>query len=104
MAITPVVYRSSSPYATTEYIEGKFLDILNYKKLPAEADDIYQAIGATYEYRPDLMSFDLYKSPEYWFVFALRNRDVLIDPVWDFKAETKIYIPKLNTVLRYLGR
>lgn len=104
MAITPVTYRSSSPYARTEYIEGKFLDLLDYKPFPIEVDDLYRQVGPTYQYRPDLLSFDLYKTTEYWYVFMLRNRDTIIDPVWDFKAETRIYIPKVNTVLKYLGR
>lgn len=103
MTVRSVKYKSSSPYYRTEYIEGKFLDILSYKPLPAEPDDIYKQIGPIYQYRPDLLSFDLYKTTDFWYVFTLRNMDIIKDPIWDFTAEKKIYIPKINTVLRTMG-
>ena len=103
MAIAQTVYKTSSPYYTTQYLDSKFLDILSYRTLTPQADDIYKQIGATYQYRPDLMSFDLYKTADYWWVFAIRNKDTIIDPVWDFKAEKFIYIPKLTTIINQLG-
>ena len=96
-------YKKTSPYSKTGLLDKKFLDILNYRTITAEADDLYRQIGATYQHRPDLLSFDLYGTVDYWWVFIVRNRDVLVDPIWDFKAETKIYIPKLETLRRNLG-
>jgi len=99
----PVSYKSSSPYSTTGLFDGKFLDILDYRTIPPQADDVYKQITATYHRRPDLMSYDLYGTVEFWWVFILRNRDILVDPVWDFTEDKFIYIPKLSTILANLG-
>ena len=40
---------------------------------------------------------------DFWYVFMLRNRDIIIDPIWDFTEDKKIYIPKLSTILQALG-
>jgi hypothetical protein len=103
MAITATSYKSTSPYYGTGYLEGKFLDLLKYRSFPKQADDIYKEIGPTWQYRPDLLSYDLYKTTDYWWVFAVRNKDIIKDPIWDFTAEKSIYIPKLNTILQHLG-
>ena len=103
MAIGTASYKGTSPYVNTNLFDGKFLDILIYKTLPAEPDDIYKPISATYNYRPDLMSFDLYGTADYWWVFIVRNRDVIIDPIWDFVEGKYIHIPKLSTITKILG-
>lgn len=103
MAIGSASYKGTSPYVNTGLFDGKFLDLLNYRTLPAESDDIYTAISSTYHHRPDLMSYDLYGTSDYWWVFIVRNRDVLIDPIWDFTESTYIYIPKLTTIRQSLG-
>lgn len=103
MGIVNVQYKGTSPYYHTPLFDNKFLDILNYKTLQPHADDIYKPIGVTYQYRPDMMAFDLYGSSDWWWVFIMRNRDSLLDPVWDFTADKKIYIPKLSTILEYIG-
>ena len=103
MAISNAVYEPTSPYFSTGLIDNKFLDLLYYKNIPAYVDDIYKAITPTYQYRPDLMSFDLYGKVDYWYVFILRNKDILKDPIWDFTADKKIYIPKLSTIITALG-
>jgi hypothetical protein len=36
-------------------------------------------------------------------VFAQRNANVLVDPLLDFTAGTRIYIPKLDTLKQDLG-
>jgi hypothetical protein len=103
MAITPTSYKSTSPYYGTGYLEGKFLDIMGNRSIPAQSDDLYKQIGSTWQYRPDLLSYDLYKTVDYWWVFAARNKDIIKDPIWDFTAEKSIYIPKLSTILQSLG-
>jgi len=103
MAIGNAVYKSTSPYFNTGLLDNKFLDLLVYRSIPPQPDDIYKPIGATYQYRPDLLSFDLYGKVDYWWVFMMRNRDIIRDPVWDFTPETEIYIPKLSTIITFLG-
>ena len=54
-----VEYRQDSPYGLTR-MQGDYLDILEYRKIPYNTDDVLFTITSTYQYRPDLLAFDLY--------------------------------------------
>lgn len=95
-------YSKTSPYFTTEIVNG-YLDTMSFRDIPNERDDILFEVTATYENRPDLLSYDLYGDARLWWVFAMRNKRVLKDPVYDLKAGTKVYLPKLTTIKRVLG-
>lgn len=95
-------YSSTSPYFKTS-ITNNYLDIIEFRNIPAEKDDILFEITKTYEYRPDLLAFDLYNDVNLWWVFAVRNKDILNDSVFDFVPGLKIYLPKLSTVREALG-
>jgi hypothetical protein len=38
-----------------------------------------------------------------WWVFAVRNPNVIKDPIFDFFPGQTIYIPNKNTLTTYLG-
>jgi|TARA_B100000424_G_C22907560_1_gene482772 hypothetical protein len=88
-----------SPYAKTPVNKAGYLDIFKPRPIPVAGDDILYEILPAYNYRPDLLAHDLYGRKELWWVFAQRNLDVLKDPVFDFVAGTKIYLPQ-GTFLR----
>ena len=71
-------YNSLSPYYSTKITNG-YLDILNLRDIPVLADDILFTLTKIYEYRPDLLAFDLYNDHRLWWVFALRNKDTIRD-------------------------
>lgn len=96
------IYSKTSPYFSTDYSKG-YLDVINFRSIPGEVDDIYFEITKNYEYRPDLLAYDLYKDVGLWWVFAVRNRSILKDPVFDFTAGTKIYLPKITSIRSSLG-
>lgn len=95
-------YNSTSPYYKTAQTNG-YLDVLTYRSIPAEVDDIYFEVTKTYEYRPDLLAHDLYEDVSLWWVFAVRNPDVIKDPVFDLEAGVKIYLPKITSIKTGLG-
>jgi len=95
-------YDATSPYYTTKYSQF-FLDVMNNRDIPKQSDDILTTISLTYQYRPDLMSFDLYGTPALWWVFYQRNPNTLTAPPWDFRAGTRIYLPKESTLKSVLG-
>jgi hypothetical protein len=95
-------YSKTSPYFTTQIVNG-YLDTLNFRDIPNERDDILFEVTSTYENRPDLLAYDLYQDTKLWWVFAVRNKRLLKDPVYDLKAGVKIYLPKLSTLKRSLG-
>lgn len=96
------VYSKTSPYYVTE-LKNDYLDVITFRDIPAEKDDVYFEITNTYENRPDLLAYDLYQESKLWWVFAVRNKSKLKDPIFDMKAGTKIYLPKITTLKRVLG-
>lgn len=96
------MYSKSSPYFNTEIVNG-YLDVMEFRDIPIEKDDHLFEITKTYENRPDLLAYDLYKDSRLWWVFAVRNKRTIKDPVYDFTAGTLIYLPKLSTLRSVLG-
>lgn len=103
MATTNSIYASTSPYYLTNIINGKYLDIMTPRPIPALSSDVYWTITAVYEYRPDTLAFDLYNDSKLWWVFAQRNPNRLKDPLFDFVAGIQIYLPKIDTLKNVLG-
>ena len=95
-------YNSTSPYYTTQYSQF-FLDVMVNRPIPKYPDDQYWTINLTYQYRPDLLAFDLYNNSALWWVFYQRNPNTLIAPPLDFKSGTQIYLPKITTLQSALG-
>lgn len=95
--------KSLSPYAKTTITDQGFLDILNIRPVPSAGDDILYEITTPYTYRPDLLAYDIYGSKDLWWVFAQRNMDILKDPIFDFVAGTKIYLPQPQYLKQNLG-
>jgi hypothetical protein len=96
------MYSNTSPYYKTEIVNG-YLDVMSFRELPNEQNDILFEVTATYEYRPDLLAYDLYEDPTLWWVFSVRNKRILKDPIYDLKAGIKIYLPKKSTLKTVLG-
>ena len=60
---TNSIYPATSPYNTTDIVDTKYLDVLNYRPIPKKPSDVYYTIPAVYQYRPDLLAYDLYNDP-----------------------------------------
>jgi len=95
-------YDSTSPYYETPYSQF-FLDKMVNRPIPKEDDDLSFTINQTYQYRPDLLAYDLYQSGALWWVFYQRNPNTLTAPPLDFKAGTTIFLPKITTLKTVLG-
>ena len=97
------VYSTTSPYYGTPVWGSQFLDLWNGVTIPADVSDALYQIDPPYNNRPDLLAYDLYQDTNLWWVFAVRNPDVIKDPLFDFVAPTVIYIPTYSTVKTALG-
>ena len=95
-------YDATSPYFVTGYSQF-FLDVMENRPIPKENDDRVMIINQTYQYRPDLLAFDLYDNSTLWWVFYQRNPNTLIAPPLDFRVGVQIYLPKITTLRRVLG-
>jgi hypothetical protein len=95
-------YDQASPYYTTQYSQY-FLDTMVNRAIPKLPDDQYFTINLTYQYRPDLLAFDLYENSGLWWVFYQRNPNAISKPPIDFTSGTRIYLPKITTLQSVLG-
>lgn len=95
-------YDATSPYYLTQYSQF-FLDTMVNRPIPQQSDDQQFTINLTYQYRPDLLAYDLYGTATLWWVFYQRNPNTLTKPPLDFKVGTKIYLPKEATLKSTLG-
>ena len=98
----PATYDSTSPYFTTGFTQFYLSPMVN-RPIPKLPDDQQMVINLTYQYRPDMLAFDLYQTPTLWWVFYQRNPNTLADPYGDFIAGTGIYLPKMDLLKQVLG-
>jgi hypothetical protein len=98
----PANYSPASPYYGTQSW-GPYLDTWAGKYIPHDVTDVIYQIDPPYNHRPDLLAQDFYQNPQLWWVFAIRNPDVIKDPIFDFVAPTIIYIPAKDVLIRALG-
>jgi hypothetical protein len=95
-------YDATSPYFDTSYSQF-FLDVMVNRPIPKQTDDVAFEINLTYQYRPDLLAYDLYGTSALWWVFYQRNPNALTKPPLDFTVGTLIYLPKVDTLKSTLG-
>ncbi len=95
-------YTKFSPYYKTSE-NNLYLELLNIRPVPAEADDFQYVIQSQYRHRPDLLAYDVYGNAKLWWVLVQRNLDVIKDPIYDFEPGTIIFLPKQTNLEKYLG-
>lgn len=103
--MTSVTYLPSSLYYATPQVNVNgvsYLDFWTAQIIPASSNDTLMILDNKYQYRADLLSYDLYGTPQLWWVFMLRNPDVIKDPIWDFVTGITIYAPAKAILSGYL--
>ena len=53
-------------------------------------DDL--VVAPKYQYRMDLLSYDLYGTSNYWWIIAMINRNQIQDPIRDLKSGMTIQV------------
>lgn len=97
-------YRPDSFLQNTELRAGRFLGVNQLPKIPRTVNDEVYVIGHGYEQRPDLLAHELYGNSRLWWVFALRNPDVIKDPIRDFRTGISIVLSPRSVVDSVVGR
>jgi hypothetical protein len=102
--MTTVTYNKNSPYYGTDQVM-KYIDYLGFWKgiavLP-NSNDMLMILDSKYNKRPDLLSFDLYGTAQLWWVFMIRNPDVIRDPIYDFITGINLYTPSRDSLKRFM--
>ncbi len=92
------MYDSRSNYIKTPIVDNTYLDIMVDRYIFLDPNDEVYEIEQKYHRRPDLLSYHRYGTSKYWWVFARRNVNILIDPINDFTTGTTIKIPSLKNL------
>lgn len=100
--MSKVEYKKSSPYSTTKQ-SSWFLGNLQFRNIPTDSSDKQLVIQSKYNQRPDLLSFDLYGTPDYWWTFMILNPNALKDPIFDFVTGLTLYTALPDRLSRVLG-
>lgn len=90
-------YSKNSPYSKTQ-MYGDYLDILTPRTVIHDQTDESYTIEEKYNQRPDMLAYARFGSAKLWWVFSMRNKDQLVDPIQDFRAGVTIRIPKIENV------
>ena len=100
MTTTP--YASTSPYSDTPQTSW-YLDLWEGIVIPAYDNDQSLILPGLYNNKPHLLAYDLYGTSRLWWVFSVRNPDVIKDPIYDFVAGIQIYVTDKETLLSFLN-
>ncbi len=100
--MSKINYPASSPYASTPQTSW-YISNFVWRPIPAASDDRPFLLTRKYQYRPDTLSNDLYGTPAYWWVFSVRNRNVITDPIWDMLVGITIILPSAANLKKVLG-
>ena len=90
-------YTKQSPYYKTR-AKGDYLDLMTHRPIVNDQTDESYEIESKYHMRPDLLAYDRFGSSRYWWTFAVRNKEIIADPIQDFTAGTIIRIPKIDNI------
>lgn len=93
-----LTFRKDSFLRNAGFLDETFLDVNNLPSLPQNVNDESYVINAMYDERPDLLAHELYGSARLWWVFTLRNPDLIKDPIRDFKSGLRIFLPSAENV------
>lgn len=100
--MTTKKYSSLSPYFETPQTSW-YLDFYEAREIPELDTDRRLTLDPKYEKKPHLLSYDLYGTSRLWWVFAVRNPNVIKDPIFDFVEGIEIFVPERNTLLGLLN-
>jgi len=84
--------KPTSQYLLTP-VKDWYLNFWEPRVVPKRDYDKIIIIPAEYNQRPDLLSQVEYGTPNLWWVFAVRNPDLILDPINDYVSGLEIYVP-----------
>lgn len=100
--MTKIVYPNTSPYALTPQSNWS-IGLYVHRPIPETSDDTEYTIESKYQNRPDLLAYDLYGKSELYWVFMVRNMNVIRDAIWDFDTGVTIFLPSVDSLKKNLG-
>ena len=97
-----IKYSNLSPYFETPQTSW-FLSSWTPREIPKIDTDKLITLPAAFQHRPDLLSHELYNTAKLWWVFSVRNPNVIKDPIYDFKEGIEIFVTEKNNLFGLLN-
>jgi hypothetical protein len=101
--MTTVNYKRESPYFGTPQTSW-YLDIWKARDIPRDITDNSTILATKYVNRPDLLSYDLYGTTDYWWTFMILNPDKIKDPIYDMTSGLVFYTATADRLSSLLSR
>ena len=99
--MTTVYSKKSIFYSTPQ--NNFALGYYVHRKLQPDKSDTYVILSSRHAGKPTLLSYDLYATPAYWWIFNVLNMDVIKDPLRDFKESVVLRVPNLTGLQQLIG-
>lgn len=95
---TEATNRYKDKFLIEEMTNGTHLSFMRKKDIaiPERDEDQFFFVSAKYEYRPDILAYNVYGSPLYYWVILAANN---MKSFWDLKVNLTIRIPDIASVL-----
>lgn len=90
-------------YGNTSYDENFRGYYIPYELPFDDATDTYYTITPTFENRPGLLAYTLYGDEKYQWVFMVYNRDMITNPLTDFRTGVVLRVPSKNRIISVAG-
>lgn len=100
--MSKIRYRATSPYALTPQTDQS-IGLYVPRPIPVNSGDTEFVVTPRHHNRPDLLAHDLYGSVGYWWVFMVRNLNLIRDPIFDLKAGMTIVVPSPEHLKKVIG-
>ena len=97
-----VSYPDNSPYSATPQTSW-YLQRMVWRPIPPNSGDTLMTLLPRHQYRPDKLSFELYNTGAYFWVFCVRNPYMRIDPVFSFIAGSQVWCPSNSYLKTIVG-
>ncbi len=101
--MSKVTYKKESPYFGTPQASW-FLGVWAPREIPRDPSDTQTMVAAKYALRPDLLSYDLYGTTDYWWTFMILNPDKIKDPIYDMTSGLTIFTATPDRLSSVLSR
>ena len=97
-----VSYSSKSIYYKTPQNDFS-LQYYVHRDIPQDSTDRYVMLDERHQFKPTVLSYDLYGDPAYWWTFSILNMDQIKDPIRDFQTGTKLRVATLDRLKKVIG-
>jgi hypothetical protein len=98
----PIKYSNRSLYYSTPQ-NSWALSYYVPRPIALDNSDQWVKLSSRHINKPTVLSYDLYGTPAYWWIFNIMNPDVIVDPIRDFQEGVVLRVPTLGRLQQVIG-